>query len=1695
MAASMVRQGRNLRSGRFRNRHESETEIRLDFAKEPKENVKEILHHIVLKSVCPKAKKLGYLNCFVRLIHYVKKSSNALTFGFTTKEILSCLRVGLLDEAKEVRAATLRVLRHLLLFDDTLDTLLFLRLDYFVARCLDTCLDNEIERIHAVKLIRKIIQIAPHKLPSSFVFPLISIGKDGASERDRLLRVSLATICEIAISNISLMSQCGGLNCLLQNILDSHQYPRLNESLVCTVLYLLNHPRTRHYIRANTDLEQLLAPFTDCHFRYSGETDHHHADDKEARFIAGKMALVCMMRSWPGLIRLCHPEGSGLQSLIGILYLPYTEIRKNIMETLFDLFRLTLPQWTSDFATALISVDRSDMQETWRLSEGFIVEEGRAVLPHLAKTRTNLVENHLALILSAWISAGILEALIEVVISSEGALFTRAVILLGELLHLAYKLLPPETSSHSHCLPSLITMASSFEIPLAKRHQASVAVTNLTHLHSLKKRGPVPHSLFLDQLLQHAGKFIEFVGRHWHLKRDSLSELYFTKALADDLVSQVVRDTQILGNRDWKCWDWNLISSLLKWPDDKLRRLDDQNVIRLVKKVIYFFKPTNDQFSRMDLKCDNSRLFCKVGCHLIDFLIKSHQDEAQKHVTEWLTDIAQCLYELSAHRVAPESIFGMNSMHHSLSQFYFLFIGRFSLTPRGDRFLENTGIFQNLLDLIGPNTQDIYIKLAVASLNYSREGSARTILSKALTASSETGRIYCTRFLRVLLRTGIASFSSWGIEFLVTQLYDPSQIVAGVALNILDEASEINENLESLIKLRPSLLHLGDQGVMMLCRFLSVPKGFKSLMDSNFVMHELQKWNKGFNTRYVQIVEEMLNEALTTYEKTYEGSFTRRSIQKHPQKDVFLPMHLYGQLTMHEDGFDMLKKEECVHQYNQYVRSLELLSDDHILKLKTALWALGHLGISVEGVTYLDKERLIPEFIRLAEECGVFSIRGTAFYVLGLLASTRKGTEILARYGWESMCRTREDLWPVMDEGGCFPFQYRGYLGDSCSSFHSAFKGDGDKVMVMGSTQLSFIEEEEKGDNSDQNCSCDKTNIHSMKSLNIPILVNDKVPVLLQHSVKDMPSDRTLQSDTVEFHQFHNVSVKSNSEKLNVKLQPETHTQTVNTIVSEMDKSTKTTPVATSVITSVIIDKSAAFVHQSQGSEGEMSPSNNQKENKFTFTVGSMSPDGDNKGQEKFSFKLGGSSVVREDRSSSDSSHKSKSRTSSFNTDSTTSGISSCDSGLMPTLTVSPLSPIASASSLNTIPASVQLDTTDKVHPSTVNRRLVNLTRVPSLRRRSAASSLGISRSVETVSAYTSYRDALGYATLRIIKRQRTYSSEGEGDASVSLFVEPLITRTCSTESDSSVDNMYLSTIRSNMSCASLVDCEVQQTSPFNTLNKSAIKANKPTNRFIGLTLPVDIHMIFEVIEGEDQRSSVSAKDEYTKISNRLSVRKGSLSVNVPPLKYDSLFEHQADICLVCRRNRQSQKSDHEEDYIRDYNDIPPIDCDSDGGTGQLGGSLQGIKTSRPRGESIIVSSETPGSGTSETSSDTAPKKLSEDTPEGRTLVRKEILRLIISLCSSVGLKGSEQALLTLKQKFPKAFQDLCFYSDVSDLLANYSFRLLARRFIQELFDEFDITLLLEEPRNMLGISNTEKNGNLASVRQESLDSFPESFR
>jgi hypothetical protein len=59
------------------------------------------------------------------------------------------------------------------------------------------------------------------------------------------------------------------------------------------------------------------------------------------------------------------------------------------------------------------------------------------------------------------------------------------------------------------------------------------------------------------------------------------------------------------------------------------------------------------------------------------------------------------------------------------------------------------------------------------------------------------------------------------------------------------------------------------------------------------------------------------------------------------------------------------------------------------LKVKSAIWAVANISLSHDGVLLVEREGAINVMINVAEKSQVFSLRGTAFYALGLVATTR----------------------------------------------------------------------------------------------------------------------------------------------------------------------------------------------------------------------------------------------------------------------------------------------------------------------------------------------------------------------------------------------------------------------------------------------------------------------------------------------------------------------------------------------------------------------------------------------------------------------------------------------------------------------------------------------------------------------------------
>ncbi|XP_066509823.1 rapamycin-insensitive companion of mTOR-like isoform X1 [Hoplias malabaricus] len=1642
--------GRWGRSVRLRGRNDSgEENVPLDLNAEPSETMREILQNIAKPHGVSNMRKLGHLNNFIKLLNSVGLNEKKL--GFTYEEIIVCLRLALLNEVKEVRAAGLRAFRYLIRDSSILQKFLQLQVDYLISRCIDIQQSNEVERTQALRLLRKIIAVDAALFPISVTNALVAVGNDGFHEKDHMVLACNAIICELALKNPETVADRGGLSTLLKNILDSPQN-RINEALITTVLHLLNHPQTRRYVRTNVELEQILAPYTDFHYRHNPDmTEDQLKKDREARFLASKMAIVAAFRSWSGIINLCKVGNSGIQSLIGLLSIPNMEIRKALLEVLYEIFRLPVPMATADFEEALQSIGPSRLQDSWRLGDGFVAAEAKVILPHRARSRPDLIDNYLALILSILINNGLLEGLVEVVTSSDDHLSVRATILLGELLHMASSLLPHSHSHHLHCLPTLINMAASFDISPEKRLRASAAVTKLKHLHELKNNSIKPHSLYLQLIMQQSS--------HRNAHR-SHRDTFIIKDTEDALMMNL-RDSQILNHKQNLEWNWLLISTVLKWPNTNLRNYRDEQIHRFVRRLLYFFKPSSKLYCVLELDHPKASQLTTVGCLLISFLLESEED-GQVYLEDLVKDIVHWLILCSG--LKSEHGFHSNGLLNTLSQHYFLFLGTMSSHPLGVKTMEKCGVFQCLLNLCSLKNQDFLLKLTVTTLDYSRDGLARIILSKILTAGSDSCRLYATKHLRVLLRANVEFFSNWGLELLLTQLPDQSKAVSTEALDILQEACEDRANLHALIQMKPALTHLGDTGLLLLLRFLSIPKGFSYLNERGYITAQLEKWHREYNLKYVDMVEELMNEALTTYRKPVDGdNYVRRSNQRFQRPSVYLPIHLYGELVHDKTGCLLLESQNVVPDLSYTVRFPVLDNWEGIKHLKAALWALGNIGSSTWGVNLLQEENIIPDVINLAQNCEVLSIRGVCVYVLGIISRTTQGCDILKVLGWDSVRHGRMQRWPVVEETEMrLPWEL--------SSIPST---------LSLNSESNSSQKDSEGENQPSVYCVDA------ESESVAHCAEETSVCLDSITAKDQNSPISLLSSSRVVRNRFLTSLTLPS--INKQPKPSMHIR--------LSKHTG--------------DKALDTPH---AGEGELHILNTEeqdlhtplKEEKDLQTTHAEEQDL----QTSHTHRAGGQTLMVEQKGNDGLSPSGppggpitlKSRSQSFNTDTTTSGISSMSS--------SPSRDTTSAVTTETDRVSISTivsGCTPRTHTSvsgclappgsahTLPRRAVSLRSSPS-----CSSSSSAVRSLMDCSSFT-WRDAMGYATLRRLQQQRIHPSLSlsHNQALTSptkdiLFTDAITMKTRSLD-------LRLHAPRRFLKALSFVSLDKEELlSPVNhgslqrstslrsVVSSAAISYNED---YMGLALPTDITDFFHINEssyfqekmsppaveklfffGDSERlmdNCRAALKQRVSITELLSSSRPEQRHLVDGEESTGLKEHTDQNCLYC--SALTVLGEHTITPLNNTHIRPDL---SDGlwpkpSLSRLEvvpqSKFSGVSGCSDAAVSNNSNSSTPGSEML-----LGCKVFSEDGPACRVLLRKEVLRLVINLSSSVGTKGNEKGLLTIKEKFPSAFDDVCLYSEVSFLLANCKFRLSSRRFIQELFQDTHFLPLFDEAEAVL---------------------------
>lgn len=359
-------------------------------------------------------------------------------------------------------------------------------------------------------------------------------------------------------------------------------------------------------------------------------------------------------------------------------------------------------------------------------------------------------------------------------------------------------------------------------------------------------------------------------------------------------------------------------------------------------------------------------------------------------------------------------MFAKDRLTDTLCGGYFPMLGVLSGDPKGLLLLERWRMFNMMYHIVDLKQRPDLIKLLLTNFDYSPQGHPRVLLSKALTAGTKDIRIHATNTLRKctmrpvtsLSGQGNVSDSKWAIQLLVTQLYDPEIEVCSTAIKILENACNRKTYLEYIVECRPALDHLGEIGAPLLLRFLSSSIGYHYLDGLDYISNEMDDWFLGRNDSYVNVIEASLARAFLADpdDQGHRISLFDDAEAESDFHDSHVPPHFYRELTRTSEGCKLLSDKGHFEDFVATIRDHGMQTEDAELmtKVKGCLWAVGNVGSMELGAPFLEASDVVKRIIDIAESHEVMSLRGTAFFVLGLISRSTHGLEILSEHGWDA---------------------------------------------------------------------------------------------------------------------------------------------------------------------------------------------------------------------------------------------------------------------------------------------------------------------------------------------------------------------------------------------------------------------------------------------------------------------------------------------------------------------------------------------------------------------------------------------------------------------------------------------------------------------------------------------------------------------
>ncbi|KII86754.1 hypothetical protein PLICRDRAFT_43412 [Plicaturopsis crispa FD-325 SS-3] len=891
--------------------------------------------------------------------------------------------------SKQCRTTAYRLIRHGLVDSESVDQLRQQPLDWYIVKSLARDNKHAMEKEQVIKLIRAIVEIGsarrhthaaaaglgtvPLSEPVMRAFIAVAEHPD-----DPFRPICIETLSEILLIDIDLVARTGGirflLHCLGESPID------IGPMLASTFLYIIDLPRTRAYLHVGTDLEIAISAVTDA---YGKGPDHADRMRGCARIIQ------LMLRTWSGLMYFCMNDMAAIRSIIDTLRIPSLDTREVVLDMFFDLLNIKAPEWYQTF----IDGRRLTMYRRSRLEpkQHHQVEE-----PERSPEALKLTDQYLALLILVFTNAGLMEALTSMLEEAKTGsnLSRKATLLMAEVLQMANRVLPLSVAARIQAIPQVFDLAANY-MDGGNRIVGTLALSaidsfnrNKGKLQSAPQKNSRARASSIEDAVRRGQRQVEQVRIKMGMQMD------------DKTFQASLLETQVMLTKDHTKWDFDVLQELIEGPLLNPRRMEEAiKVSRFIRRLTSFFHPFSHRFSDMARTKDNAR-WVRMGSTLLVTLMSSSDGlRFLASDDDLLKQIVKSFAQLDPFNGAPESdpIFSKKRVAETLTYGYFEMLGTLSKHKEGIELMEKHKIFTAFYHLSELRSREDLIKGIIENLDYSIDGHPRIVLSKALTSSYKHIRLFATNHLGELIRKSPHA-NAWTLRLLLTQLYDPAPDVCEMAVHFLEEACEMMDILQLVVEMQPTMDHLGEIGHPLLMKFMSTPIGFRYLYDAGYIDREMDMWFHERNIYYVVQVEIFLAQV-----------FNHSSSLNADSDDVLafdgtVPSHFYGEMSKTELGCQVLQEKGHFSEFAHFIRQhgLETEDSDIILKLKSILWTVGNVGSTEGGLPFLEEEEITPAILEIAENSAIPSVRGTCFFVLGLISSTSQGAEILDDYQWEA---------------------------------------------------------------------------------------------------------------------------------------------------------------------------------------------------------------------------------------------------------------------------------------------------------------------------------------------------------------------------------------------------------------------------------------------------------------------------------------------------------------------------------------------------------------------------------------------------------------------------------------------------------------------------------------------------------------------